>query len=148
MSEGVIEIGVKWIEDVSMAESEIKVYNESPGADVDSYKTRIPPLILLPGVSMNSGLDIRIVDPTGDTRPQWIESYKTAINACAVWQKIQIGDQMPVQSLVLVGNTIPNLVSGIGGPAVEGFTPVDATDEIHKILVTDLPKNKIFTVVI
>lgn len=142
----IIPVNSGFIKDPTMADTLITVFNEAPGENVNDYKTRIPPLVIQPGMSNRGGLDVRCIDLTGITRPQWEQEYRSLENEVSIWQKLSLGTRAPVQSTILIGDSSPESNSGNGGPTPDGFSSIDATDEVAKILVTNLPNNAVYVI--
>jgi len=138
----------KRLQDLSAPEELVQVFVSAPGGlYTKRYKTRLSPLCLTPGKSADHGSDIRLTDQDGNTRPEWIGSYKTAISDVEVWTRpIQYSPGVPHSFILTVGDSGHDVAGGLGGPLMAMFSMDFNSGESNKVLVTDLVKHTLNTI--
>ncbi len=101
----------------------------------------LSPLVVLPGVSPVGGADIRLTDPNGNTRPEWLDDYKTSISGVKVWTKSNQLSSSRASYLMSIGNAGHDVSGGLGGTIDRDLSTFYNNSEYHKIKNVDLTKH-------
>lgn len=138
----IISVVSKRVQDLSAPEELVHSFVSAPGGLwTRDYKTRLAPLCLTPGKSADHGADIRLTDPNGNTRPEWIGSYKTAIGDVEVWTKpAQYAPGIAQHVILTIGNADHDVNGGLGGALDQPFVSEGNYGESNKVLVVDIIK--------